>query len=258
VGKPKRELIRPEGPTVVDEASVLGAAMADARERMVVFFKEVYKLSREDADARVESAEVEGAKLRILCGPAEVGTWFDLSVLAKHDPELAALGWARLKDVARGESISGHRAAEVVRQGLDYGPYDKARFLALRDDLLAEWDPSSSTERMLVDMLAQIHCAWEAWLGRHLAELEMGLSPVRKVERELRAEYGGVMPLHLERAESLEHSAAMVDRMQRMALRTIRALRDLRRYSPSIVVENAGQVNIGEKQVNVGAGGLGA
>jgi hypothetical protein len=36
-----------------------------------------------------------------------------------------------------------------------------------------------------------------------------------------------------------------------MFLRTLRALRDLRRYAPPVIVQNAGQVNIGQKQVNV-------
>jgi hypothetical protein len=43
----------------------------------------------------------------------------------------------------------------------------------------------------------------------------------------------------------------MVDRFNRIFLRTLRALRDLRRYTPAVIVQNAGQVNIGEQQVNV-------
>ena len=43
----------------------------------------------------------------------------------------------------------------------------------------------------------------------------------------------------------------MVERFHRMYLRSFRALRDLRRYAPSVVVQNAGQVNVGGQQVNV-------
>ena len=42
----------------------------------------------------------------------------------------------------------------------------------------------------------------------------------------------------------------MVDRFNRLFLRTLRALRDLRRYVPSVTVQNAAQVNIGGQQVN--------
>ena len=49
----------------------------------------------------------------------------------------------------------------------------------------------------------------------------------------------------------MEQAAAMVDRFNRLLLRTLRALRDLRRYGPSVTVQNAAQVNIGGQQVNM-------
>jgi hypothetical protein len=53
--------------------------------------------------------------------------------------------------------------------------------------------------------------------------------------------------------------AAMVDRFNRIFLRTLRALRDLRRYAPAtVVVQNAGQVNVGGQQVNMAAAKQGA
>jgi hypothetical protein len=41
----------------------------------------------------------------------------------------------------------------------------------------------------------------------------------------------------------------MAERFHRMFPRNVRALRDLRRYP--VVVQNAGQVNVGAQQVNV-------
>jgi hypothetical protein len=46
----------------------------------------------------------------------------------------------------------------------------------------------------------------------------------------------------------------MIDRFNKIVLRTLRALRDLRRYAPAVIVQNAGQVNVGGQQVNVAAG----
>jgi hypothetical protein len=43
----------------------------------------------------------------------------------------------------------------------------------------------------------------------------------------------------------------MVDRFNRIFLRTLRALRDLRKVPLAVVVQNAGQVNVGQQQVNV-------
>jgi hypothetical protein len=46
----------------------------------------------------------------------------------------------------------------------------------------------------------------------------------------------------------------MADRFNRMFLRTLRQMRDLRRYGTPVVIQNAGQVNVaanGGQQVNV-------
>ena len=47
----------------------------------------------------------------------------------------------------------------------------------------------------------------------------------------------------------------MVDRFNRLFMRTLRSLRDLRRYSPSVVVQNVGQLNLGQTQLNIGQAG---
>ncbi len=43
----------------------------------------------------------------------------------------------------------------------------------------------------------------------------------------------------------------MVDRFNRLFLWTLRDLRDLRRYAPSVTAQNAAQLNIGGQQVNL-------
>lgn len=53
----------------------------------------------------------------------------------------------------------------------------------------------------------------------------------------------------LTESEALREAAEMVDRWNRMYLRVLRQLRDLRRYNPPVVVNNGGQVNIGEQQI---------
>ena len=42
----------------------------------------------------------------------------------------------------------------------------------------------------------------------------------------------------------------MVGRFNQLFLRTLRALRDLRRYATAVTIQKAGQVNIGAQQVN--------
>lgn len=43
-----------------------------------------------------------------------------------------------------------------------------------------------------------------------------------------------------------------------MILRTLRALHDLRRHAPPVVIQNAGQMNLGGWQVNLMGAGLAA
>ena len=50
---------------------------------------------------------------------------------------------------------------------------------------------------------------------------------------------------------ALEEAAAMADRFNRLFLRTLRQLRDLRRYTPAVTIESAGQVNIGGQQISL-------
>jgi hypothetical protein len=42
----------------------------------------------------------------------------------------------------------------------------------------------------------------------------------------------------------------MAERFQRLFVRAVRTLRDLRRYAPTVVVQNAGQVNVAAVQTN--------
>jgi hypothetical protein len=53
---------------------------------------------------------------------------------------------------------------------------------------------------------------------------------------------------------AVEHAAQMADSWQRMYFRAIRSLRDWRRYTPQVTINNPNQVNIatdGGQQVNV-------
>ena len=59
------------------------------------------------------------------------------------------------------------------------------------------------------------------------------------------------LPPRVTEAEAIEQAMGMAERWNRMFLRTLRALRDLRRYAATVMIQNAGQVNIGGQQVNV-------
>ena len=74
-----------------------------------------------------------------------------------------------------------------------------------------------------------------------------------KLEETLLKRDGHWKPPRIGVAETIDQSAAMVDRFHRLFLRTLRALREHRRHAPQVVVQNAAQVNVGAVQQNVAA-----
>ena len=64
----------------------------------------------------------------------------------------------------------------------------------------------------------------------------------------------------LNRTEYLNHVLGTAERFQRMFMRSLRALRDLRRYAGPVTIHNAGPLSVGgnqqvNQQVNVGKDG---
>jgi hypothetical protein len=66
--------------------------------------------------------------------------------------------------------------------------------------------------------------------------------------------HGGWDPPRVSEHQALEQAGAMVDRFNRMFMRTLRALCNLRKVPLALVVQNAAQVNVGGQQVNVATG----
>jgi hypothetical protein len=102
---------------------------------------------------------------------------------------------------------------------------------------------------MLIDTLAQAQSMYLECLELlHQRTSTEATSERAKIERDRAWE-----PPRLNYAEAIEEAATMVDRWNRLFLRTLRQLRDLRRYTPSVVVGNVGQLNIAQQQMNVAA-----
>jgi len=117
----------------------------------------------------------------------------------------------------------------------------------MRQGLMDEWQPSGGMEMALLDTLAT--CLWMFlfWMHQHV----LRATTRAEIEESDLKRNGKRRPPFSWELEDTARVAAIADRFHRMAMRTLRALRDLRRYSRAINIQNAGQVNIGEKQVNV-------
>ena len=228
--------------------------MFDAYTGMVDYYRTKLGLNEENPDEPLPLGEAErrarGAdnlgwlQERVMAVPPDQVSWWDLSQLGEQHPELVRAAWGRIKEEAHKELATGHRAAKAVE--CDRTPWDRARFLAVREAFIAEWRPTNGIEMILIDTLAQAQTEQQFWSGilcaraTHEASLE-----------EAQIERGGRWkPAHVGVDQAIEQAAAMVDRFNRVFMRTLRALRDFRRYA-SVTIGQAGQVNIGGQQVNV-------
>lgn len=171
-------------------------------------------------------------------------TWYQLAALVKQDPQAAYQRWAEIAHAARQELDSGQRAA-AAGQLLDT-PWEQAQFLAIRQSLAEEWQPTRGLEDRLIDMMAHTFEGWLFWMQRSTTRAIFQA----QVETRSLGEIGKWQTPTVSDVVAMEQAMAIAERFNRIFLRTLRALRDLRRYSPTVTIQSAAQVNIGAQQVN--------
>ena len=213
-------------------------------------------LQKEAGDGKVKKRDLKHVLEEAKTCPPERIAWFHLALLEKDDPGAAARRWREAKEYALKELASGHRAAKSLAwTGSGDDPYTRARFLALRNSLIEDWKPRGAMERLLIDILAQIHTMHERWLRTATVwQVILADEQERELGKSDKNTDGPLLP-RLSAAKTIEQAMGMLERWNRIFVRTLRALRDLRRYSLHI---QAGQVNIaaaGGRQVNVGSDG---
>jgi hypothetical protein len=116
----------------------------------------------------------------------------------------------------------------------------------------------------MIDMLAQSYFQWQFWLEQTVKRSETRereehpdysqWKRLRKMSHEKTWSSDGFwLRPYVSEQEAVEHAVQMADRWNRIFMRTLRQLRDLRRYAP-VTINNPSQVNItneGGKQVNL-------
>src|SRR5262249_29165077 len=158
-------------PAAPSEAGVLAGELGKSFGQMVQLYEKHFSLSREEAVRRATEPPADGGQ-RVLSEPPDQVSWFDLHMIARTDPDCSAARWEEIKRAALDELQTGHRAAKAV-ETVNGGAWHRAQFLALREELSAEW----------------------RW------------APPRQRD-----------------ADALDQAAAMMDRFNRIFLRTLRAL----------------------------------
>jgi hypothetical protein len=175
--------------------------------------------------------------------------WRDLSYTEQLEPGAGFEVYDHIKQAARDELESGDRAAEVIASSMTR-PWIKARYLALRESFIDDWTPTGSIELRLIEMMAQLYTEYEHWMELSVQRVAFECQEER-YQIETRGKWRAVSingDVHAQQA------AEMADRYNRLFLRTLRQLRDLRRYAVAVMINNPQQVNIaadGGQQTNV-------
>jgi hypothetical protein len=234
-------------PAASSEAGVLAAELARSFGQMVESYEQYYSLPREEAVRRAAEPPADGGQ-RALSIPPDQVSWCDLHLIARTDPDRATARWEEVKRAALEELRTGYRAAQAV-EPVGHQAWDRAQFLAIRAELAAEWHPRNGIERQLLDMMAQAQAGYLYWLQN----LTMRTTLESATNDKRRKEEAKWCPPRQTDADALEQSAAMMDRFNKMFLRTLRALCDMRRQSGRVVVRDGGQVNVAQHQVNLNA-----
>lgn len=151
--------------------------------------------------------------------------------------------WERVKQYARDELESGQRAASVAVG--DQRPITRARFLVLREKYIREWEPRNVLESQLIDSICQIQTIREYWMT--LATERVAVEC--EIERYWVEQSGKRTERRIDGSESARDAREEAERWDRVFIRSVRALRDLRRYTTAVIVNNqGGQVNVAADQ----------
>ena len=121
-------------------------------------------------------------------------------------------------------------------------PKERAELLVMREEL---GTPRNGIERTLLDTLALSQMAFLNWMET----LTLRATLDTESDNATSKQSGKWTPPRVCDFQAVQQAMEMADRFNRISNRTLRTLRDQRRTT--LIVQNAGQVNVGKQQVNV-------
>ena len=228
------------------ETNILLSRLAPVYAQHVEFYAKEYDGApgvdpRQKADGFYEYSRDDAAET-----PPDKITWRHLSALAQTDLGAALDVWEKVKQAAREQLATGARTSEAVFPNAT--PMQRAQHCVLREEMEDGWQPRNGIEHALVDMLAITFGLWLHW-----TEIAHTWA-TGFIEDNIKNTYTGGLNWkspRVDEAEAVDKAHRLADGYNRQFLRTLRQLRDLRRYVPPVIVNNGGQVNVANQQVNV-------
>jgi hypothetical protein len=218
-------------------AHLLAAAFC---EKVAYYVREV-GLSRQEAIQHASTSQPDAAS-RVANLPATKVSWRDLDTVYHSDPAAALGRWKELRDLAREQLANGDIAASAGKPRTR-SPWELAAFLAVREAVLGDGPPPDSRQLLLADTAARNYLLSLHWQEQLLSMIAFARVPgPRGTDREQDRR---------DRAQAIQHVRQNLALAEASFLRAQKALDDIRRKSPRVLVHRAGQVNVGHQQVNV-------
>jgi hypothetical protein len=240
-------------------------------------------VERANGEAQGEGEEAERAKhalslyRMILSREPEHISWSCLSELHGCGPDLAEDVWLRIKQQAREEFESGHVAAKIFEpNGYLNTPANRAEYLAIRESFFDQWKPQGGLEIAMVENAVMCYFMQRVWMKKLTKRMETQprmesydyqswkehheyqhtRREQKRYRRRTQKQWGAGdwdIP-YVSEAEAIEQASHEADRWGRRFQASCRQLRDWRRWSGPVIVQNAEQVNIAgdsSQQLNV-------
>ena len=196
--------------------------------------------------------------------PTENISFWNLLELNANSPAKAQNLWEMIKRDAALEFETGHRAAAAFEPA-DYmtDAWNRASYLGFRESLCEEWQPKGGIELSMIDAIAQAWLQLQFWTEESVRrartrprEEDHQFREWKRWQKLAKKQWNdGFWDIpYVSEQDAINHAAQMADRWQRMYFRAIRSLRDWRRYTPQVTINNPQQVNIagnGGQQINV-------
>jgi hypothetical protein len=226
-----------------DELGSLAQELARGYAELIESYRRSWGIGTAEAEEKARTPRERALEL-VRTDPPEEITWWSLSVVMEHDPAAAMEAWKRITTAARQEWRSGHRTAQVLERGRK--PWDRARYLVLREAFREEWHPRGGIEAALIDLLAESFAAYLAWTER----LTLYTETQAQCEDVKLKQEGYWMPPRMSEAKWMAWCAEQASAAHRRFLMTLKSLQELRRL-PAVSITSVGQLNLASQQVNL-------
>ncbi len=223
-----------------------------------------------------EGTMLEEEMERICSGNVDSISWYGLDRVFRAKPSYAQKIWEEVKEQALNDFIGGHFAAEMFEHtDWQNNVWKRAHFVVVYEEMTEAYKPRDAIEQTMVEMVAVNFFLWRHWVTEHLQRATTEPRCESQDYKEWRKDrkYSHMLNGNIERreysgqyldgawdmpyqkvAEAIGHALEMADRCRRAYHASVRSLRDWRRYSVPVTINNPQQVNIaadGGQQVNV-------